>query len=78
VLDRYQRWRRWDTTEMALMTDALNALFANDNPALRLARDIGLGIVDRLPGLKALFMREAEGEVGVVGETPRLMRGEGI
>jgi 2-octaprenyl-6-methoxyphenol hydroxylase len=78
VLDRYRRWRRFDTAEMALATDALNALFANDNPALRILRDVGLGIVDRLPGLKRLFMREAEGEVGVVGETPRLLRGEGI
>lgn len=78
VLDGYRRWRRYDTMEMALMGDALNALFANDNPALRLARDIGLGIVDRLPNLKRLFMREAEGDVGVVGETPRLLRGEGI
>ena len=78
VLDRYRRWRRWDTTEMALMTDGLNRLFANDNPALRIARDVGLGVVDRLPELKALFMREAAGEVGVVGEVPRLLRGEGI
>ena len=78
VLDRYRRWRRWDTTEMALMTDALNALFANDNPALRIMRDVGLGVVDRLPGLKSLFMREAAGDVGLVGETPRLLRGEGI
>lgn len=78
VLDGYRRWRRYDTMEMALMGDALNALFANDNPALRIARDIGLGIVDRLPTLKRLFMREAEGDVGVVGEVPRLLRGEGI
>jgi 2-octaprenyl-6-methoxyphenol hydroxylase len=78
VLDRYRRWRRYDTTEMALATDGLNRLFANDNPALRIARDVGLGIVDRLPEVKALFMREAAGEVGVVGEVPRLLRGEGI
>lgn len=78
VLDRYQRWRRWDTTEMALATDGLNLLFSNDNPALRIVRDVGLGIVDRLPNLKRLFVREAEGAVGVIGEAPRLLRGEGI
>jgi 2-octaprenyl-6-methoxyphenol hydroxylase len=78
VLDGYQRWRRFDTMEMALMTDALNRLFANDNAALRIFRDVGLGIVDRLPNLKRLFMREAEGDIGLVGEVPRLLRGEEI
>lgn len=76
VLDRYQRWRRYDTTEMALATDGLNRLFANDNPALRAARDVGLGIVERLPNLKRLFMSEAAG--GGMGEPPRLLRGEAI
>jgi len=76
VLDRYQRWRRYDTAEMALVTDGLNTLFANDNPALRIFRDVGLGIVDRLPGLKRLFMEEASGSG--IGEAPRLLRGEAI
>jgi 2-octaprenyl-6-methoxyphenol hydroxylase len=75
VLERYQRWRRYDTAEMAMMTDALNVLFANDNAAVRLARDVGLGIVDRLPGLKAVFMGEAAGDRD---GAPRLLRGEAI
>lgn len=75
TLDRYQRWRRYDTAEMAMMTDVLNTLFANDNPALRLVRDIGLGIVDRLPNLKALFIGEAGGDRD---NAPRLLRGEAI
>ena len=76
VLDRYQRWRRYDTTEMALATDGLNRLFANDNPVLRITRDIGLGIVDRLPNLKRLFISEAAGQG--IGNPPRLLRGEAI
>jgi len=75
VLARYERWRRYDTQEMALMTDALNALFANDNAALRLVRDIGLGLVDRLPGLKRMFIGEASGDGR---SAPRLLRGEAI
>ena len=75
VLDRYQRWRRYDTAEMAMMTDVLNTLFANDNPAIRLMRDVGLGFVDRLPGLKALFIGEASGNRD---GAPRLLRGEAI
>ena len=42
---------------------------------LRLARNIGLGIVDRLPALKRLFIREA---AGLIGDVPKLMRGEAL
>jgi 2-octaprenyl-6-methoxyphenol hydroxylase len=75
VLDRYQRWRRYDTTEMALVTDGLNALFANDNPVVRLVRDVGLGLVDRAPALKRHFIGEAS---GATEGAPRLLRGEAI
>jgi 2-octaprenyl-6-methoxyphenol hydroxylase len=75
VLRRYERWRRFDTFEMGAVTDGLNRLFSNDNPALRIVRDVGLGLVDRLPGLKRMFIREA---AGAGGDLPRLLRGEGI
>jgi 2-octaprenyl-6-methoxyphenol hydroxylase len=75
VLQDYERWRRFDTLQMGLMTDALNRLFSNDNAALRLVRDVGLGLVDRMPGLKRLFIREAS---GAGGNMPRLLRGEAI
>lgn len=75
VLTRYQRWRRFDTMAMGLATDGLNRLFSNRSDVLRLARDFGLGMVDRLPGLKRLFIREA---AGLVGEVPKLMRGEAL
>jgi 2-octaprenyl-6-methoxyphenol hydroxylase len=73
VLDRYQRWRRFDTMAMAAATDGLNRLFSNRSDGLRVMRDLGLGVVDRLPGLKRLFIREA---AGLVGDIPKLMRGE--
>ena len=73
VLERYQRWRRFDTIAMGIATDGLNRLFSNQSDALRLVRDVGLGIVDRLPALKHLFIREA---AGLVGEVPKLLRGE--
>jgi len=75
VLERYQRWRRFDTLEMTLLTDALNRLFANDNPVLRLVRDVGLGLVDRVPMLKRMMIRQAAGESAAA---PRLLRGEAI
>lgn len=73
TLERYRRWRRFDNTLMLAATDGLNRLFSNDFPPLRTARDLGLGVVERIPPLKRLFMRHA---VGDVGELPRLMRGE--
>jgi 2-octaprenyl-6-methoxyphenol hydroxylase len=73
VLQRYQRWRRFDTMTMGLATDGLNRLFSNRSAALRLVRDVGLGMVDRVPALKRLFIREA---AGMVGDVPKLLRGE--
>lgn len=61
MLAGYQRQRRFDTLAMAATTDGLNRLFANDMPPLRMIRRIGLGLVDRLPGLKQFFIRQAEG-----------------
>jgi 2-octaprenyl-6-methoxyphenol hydroxylase len=75
VLLRYQRWRRFDTMTMCVSTDGLNRLFSNRSDLLRLVRDLGLGIVDRLPALKRLFIREA---AGLAGEVPKLLRGESL
>lgn len=73
VLERYQRWRRFDTVMMGAATDGLNRLFSNGSDPLRFVRDLGLGLVDRMPGLKAFFIRQA---AGLGGEAPRLLRGE--
>jgi 2-octaprenyl-6-methoxyphenol hydroxylase len=75
VLEQYQRWRRFDTMTMGVATDGLNRLFSNHSDVLRLVRDIGLGVVDRMPGLKGAFIRQA---AGVSGDTPRLLRGEAL
>jgi len=75
VLGRYERWRRFDTALLAGVTDGLNRLFSNDIPPVRLARDLGLAAVDRLPPLKKFLMRHA---MGAVGDLPRLVRGEAL
>lgn len=75
VLERYQRWRRFDTMTMGVATDGLNKLFSNHSDVLRLARDVGLGVVERIPALKRVFIREA---AGFTGDVPKLMRGEGV
>jgi 2-octaprenyl-6-methoxyphenol hydroxylase len=73
TLERYQRWRRFDTMTMGLATDGLNRLFSNRSTVLRVARDVVLGLVDRVPALKNLFIREA---AGLMGEIPKLLRGK--
>jgi len=75
VLERYQRWRRFDTMAMGVATNSLNFLFSNQSTLLRTVRDIGLGIVDRTPPLKNLFIRQA---AGLTGEIPRLLKGEAL
>jgi len=75
VLERYQRWRRFDTVAMGVATNSLNMLFSNKSTVLRTVRDIGLGLVDRLPPLKSAFIRQA---AGLSGEVPRLLKGEAL
>lgn len=75
VLERYQRWRRFDTMTMGVATDGLNRLFSNRSGVLRAVRDVGLGLVERMPKLKSFFIREA---AGLTGEVPKLLRGEAI
>jgi 2-octaprenyl-6-methoxyphenol hydroxylase len=76
VLERYQQWRRFDTFRMGVTSDVLNRLFSNDLTPIRAVRDLGLGLVDRMPGLKSFFMRQASGLPGRDG--PRLLRGQPI
>lgn len=76
VLERYQTWRRFDTFRMGVTTDVLNRLFSNDIGPVRLARDFGLGLVDRMPALKSWFIEQA---AGIGGESdPRLLAGVAI
>lgn len=71
VLTRYQDWRQPETRTLAMSTDAFNRLFSNDNAVLRLARDLGMGAINAMPGLRRGLIREA---AGLGGEMPDLMR----
>jgi 2-octaprenyl-6-methoxyphenol hydroxylase len=73
VLERYERWRRFDSMALAAATDGLNRLMSNSIPPLRVVRDLGMGIVDAIPPLRQFFMRHAGGDVGTL---PRLLKGE--
>ncbi len=61
LLARYQARRRPDTLAMLLGMHALERLFGNSIPPVRLARRLGLAAVDRVPALKRAFARQAMG-----------------
>ena len=71
VLARYQLWRRFDATALAVATDGFNRLFSNDNPILRLGRDLGMGMLNAMPKVRRGILREA---TGLTGDLPDLMR----
>lgn len=75
VLERYQEWRRFDTVRTGITTDVLNRMFSNDIAPLRFIRDVGLGLVDRMPRLKDFFIQQAS---GIVPGAPKLLKGEAI
>ncbi len=61
VLQRYEQWRRFDTLTMLGVTDALVRLFGTQTTPVRLVRDFGLGLVDRLPWIKKTLISAASG-----------------
>lgn len=73
VLRRYEEWRRPDATMLAFGMDAVNALFSNHDPLLRLGRSVGMGLVDAVPALRRGFMRQAAGLS--LDPMPRLLQG---
>lgn len=72
VLERYERWRRFDIVSTVAAMEGMNALFVNDWPMLSLVRQAGLRLVDKMPSVKSAIMEEAG---GMSGTLPRLMRG---
>jgi 2-octaprenyl-6-methoxyphenol hydroxylase len=75
VLDRYARWRRFDTMALAAGFDAFVRLFSNDVAPVRVLRDLGMAAVNRLGPLRRAFMGEAG---GATGDLPRLLHGKAI
>lgn len=73
VLERYAQWRRTDNLTLIAVTDALTRLFSNDIKPVKMARNIGLGIVNKAPAAKKFFVSHAR---GTFGKLPALLKGE--
>ncbi len=72
LLSRYERWRSVDSLAVAVATDSLTRLFGIPGRPASAIRRFGLGAVQKLPPLKALFMNEARGKNG---DLPKLLQG---
>ncbi|WLI74945.1 UbiH/UbiF/VisC/COQ6 family ubiquinone biosynthesis hydroxylase [Halomonas alkalicola] len=71
VLARYARRRRGDNAGMLALMDGFRLLFGARHPALALARNLGMGAVDRLTPLKRLLLQQATGHRGRLPRTCR-------
>jgi 2-octaprenylphenol hydroxylase len=67
----YERWRKGRNRLMQQGLSAFQWLFGSRLEQVRLARNLGLSMVDKTPALKRLFMRYAS---GIGGDRPRMAR----
>lgn len=75
VLRRYERWRKGHNVAMQCAMDGFRWLFGSRLPPLRTVRNLGLGLTDRTPFAKRLFMEHAMGIAGgPAWELPELAR----
>lgn len=75
ILERYQRWRRFDNITMALGMEFFDKMFSNDIAPLRAARTLGLAAVNAVGPARRFFMKYAGGGAG---DLPKLLRGESL
>jgi 2-octaprenyl-6-methoxyphenol hydroxylase len=75
ILERYQRWRRFDNVSMALGMEFFDKMFSNDIRPLAVARRLGLGAVNAVGPARRFFMKYAGGGAG---DLPKLLRGESL
>lgn len=61
LLQKYQKVRKLDVSKMILATDSLNALFSNKILPIKIVRNLGLGIVEKISPLKKFFINNAGG-----------------
>jgi 2-octaprenyl-3-methyl-6-methoxy-1,4-benzoquinol hydroxylase len=75
VLQGYEKMRRQNNLLMMTAMDMFYRVFGNSQLPLKLLRNIGLGLAERIAPAKKLAMKYA---MGLGGQLPRLARGETI
>jgi 2-octaprenyl-6-methoxyphenol hydroxylase len=61
LIDAYNKKAKSGAKKMLVATDILNSLFETKSLTIGLARDFGLGIVNKIPKLKKFFIKSAGG-----------------
>jgi 2-octaprenyl-6-methoxyphenol hydroxylase len=74
-LKDYENIRHADAQLMASFTDILNHLFSNNLKSVALLRDVGLGIVQKMPVLKGFFAQQA---MGLGGSPSRIIHEDSL
>ncbi|MEI6146364.1 MAG: FAD-dependent monooxygenase [Methylococcales bacterium] len=75
VLKRYEQLRRNENLKMMTVMDVFYQVFSNEILPIKLIRNLGLGLAERLLPAKNKVMRSA---MGLEGKLPKLARGEPI
>jgi 2-octaprenyl-3-methyl-6-methoxy-1,4-benzoquinol hydroxylase len=75
VLRRYEQLRRNENLKMMTVMDVFYQVFSNEILPIKLIRNLGLGLAERLLPAKNKVMRSA---MGLEGKLPKLARGEPI
>jgi len=75
ALRRYEQMRRNENLKMMTVMDVFYQVFSNEILPLKLIRNLGLGLAERLLPAKNKVMRSA---MGLEGKLPKLARGEPI
>lgn len=75
VLGRYERMRRKNNLLMMTVMDAFYRAFGNSSGPVRVLRNLGLGLAERLKPAKKIAMGYA---MGISGTLPRLAQGEAL
>jgi 2-octaprenyl-3-methyl-6-methoxy-1,4-benzoquinol hydroxylase len=75
VLKRYERLRRNENLKMMTVMDVFYRAFSSKNLPIKILRNLGLGLAERITPLKNKVMR---GAMGLEGRLPKLAKGESI
>ena len=75
VLKRYESMRRTENLKMMTLMDVFYKSFSNDILPVKLLRNLGLGLAQRLTPVRNKVMKAA---MGLEGRLPRLARGEAL
>jgi 2-octaprenyl-3-methyl-6-methoxy-1,4-benzoquinol hydroxylase len=75
VLRRYEKMRRTENLKMMTVMDAFYQVFSNEILPVKILRNLGLGLAERISPAKHKMMRMA---MGIDGNLPKLARGQRI